>query len=234
LHKNTTPSFITLGLLLLLIHMCPVTNLFADAVEKIPETEEYIVGIRVAPPFVIQESEGAYSGLSIELWEEIARELRIEFQYRESDLSGLLQGVEDGSLFASISALTITSEREETIDFTHPFFVTGLGIAVAHKPAGLWSAFKGLFSSDFIWVIFLLIGLLLFWGTLIWVFERRENSDEFGGSAAEGIGSGFWWAAVTMTTVGYGDKSPRSVAGRVIGFIWMFTAIIVISFLRLP
>ena len=33
-----------------------------------------------------------------------------------------------------------------------------------------------------------------------------------------------------MTTVGYGDKSPQTFGGRVVGFFWMFTAIIVISF----
>ncbi len=32
-----------------------------------------------------------------------------------------------------------------------------------------------------------------------------------------------------MTTVGYGDKTPRTLAGRVVGLIWMFVAIIIIS-----
>ena len=40
---------------------------------------------------------------------------------------------------------------------------------------------------------------------------------------------GFWWSAVTMTTVGYGDKSPRTTGGRIIGLIWMFMAVIIIS-----
>lgn len=32
-----------------------------------------------------------------------------------------------------------------------------------------------------------------------------------------------------MTTVGYGDKAPRTLGGRVVGLIWMFVAIIIIS-----
>src|SRR6056297_4048384 len=142
----------------------------------------------------------------------------------------MIEGTADGTYFASASALTITADREELVDFTHPYIVTGLGIAVSYKPAGFLQAFKAVFSGEFLWVVTLLIGLLLFWGLLVWIFERHENRDEFGGTAAEGIGSGFWWAAVTMTTVGYGDKSPRTLGGRIVGFIWMFTAIIVISF----
>ena len=40
--------------------------------------------------------------------------------------------------------------------------------------------------------------------------------------------SAFWWAAVTMTTVGYGDKTPVTTGGRIVGLVWMFTSVIVI------
>lgn len=202
----------------------------ASAVQSQPADEEVVVGIRVAPPFVIEREDGTFEGLTIALWEHIAEETGTPFIYEKRPLNELITGVEQGQLYASAAALTITSEREESVDFTHPFFVTGLGIAVSYQPAGLWSAFLNLFSLDFFWVVFLLILLLIFWGFLVWVFERHENRDEFGGSAAEGIGNGFWWAAVTMTTVGYGDKSPQTLGGRIVGFLWMFTAIIVISF----
>ena len=193
------------------------------------QDDEVVVGIRSVAPFVISEN-GEYTGITVELWDHIARELEIEYRFEERELEELFTGVEDGSLFASAAALTITSDREARVDFSHPFYVTGLGIAVEHRPAGLLQAVLGLFSPDFLWVSLLLMGLLLFWGLLVWIFERAENREEFGGTPMEGIGAGFWWAAVTMTTVGYGDKSPRTTGGRVVGFIWMFTAIIVISF----
>lgn len=164
------------------------------------------------------------------MWEHIAEQSGVSYSYEERSIQGLLEGVENGELYASAAALTITSEREKRVDFTHPFYVTGLGIAVSYQRADFWQSFLAMFSLDFIWVVFLLFLLLLFWGALVWFFERHENIDEFGGSTVDGIGSGFWWAAVTMTTVGYGDKSPQTVGGRVVGFIWMFTAIIVISF----
>ena len=208
---------------------------FAGATESRAQTppagssDVVTIGTRVVPPFVIGGPEG-YTGLTVSLWDHIASELGIEYVFEERDIEGMLAGVEDGSLFASASALTVTAEREQRVDFTHPFFTTGLGIAVPHRPTGLVQAMLRLFSVDFLWVFGLLGALLLFWGGLVWFFERVENPDEFGGTTAQGIGSGFWWAAVTMTTVGYGDKSPRTLGGRIIGFIWMFTAIIVISF----
>jgi ABC-type amino acid transport substrate-binding protein len=66
-------------------------------------------------------------------------------------------------------------------------------------------------------------------GTLMWLIERRRNTSQFGGSPAAGIGAGLWWSAVTMTTVGYGDKAPVTLAGRVLGLVWMFAAILIIS-----
>lgn len=212
------------GFLILFLMFLSLSNAYSQ-----PEEKEVIIGTRVVPPFVLKEN-GEYSGLTVTLWDRIASEMELNYRFEETSIQGMLDSVASGNYYASASALTITSEREEIVDFTHPYYVTGLGIAVTYQPAGLWQSVVAIFSTDFLWVVFLLILLLLFWGVLAWFFEREENSEEFGGNTVEGIGSGFWWAAVTMTTVGYGDKSPRTLGGRIIGFIWMFTAIIVISF----
>jgi voltage-gated potassium channel len=38
-------------------------------------------------------------------------------------------------------------------------------------------------------------------------------------------GSGLWWAVQTITTVGYGDKVPKSTTGRLVATVVMVTAI---------
>ncbi|MBC7644429.1 MAG: two pore domain potassium channel family protein [Thermoleophilia bacterium] len=42
---------------------------------------------------------------------------------------------------------------------------------------------------------------------------------------------GWWWAATTITTVGYGDIVPTSTAGRIIGLVLMFAGIALVSLL---
>jgi polar amino acid transport system substrate-binding protein len=189
-----------------------------------------IVGTKEAPPFAIKSTDGTWAGISIDLWRQIATDLNLKYELRETDLKGLLDGVTSGSLDVAVAALTITPEREEAFDFTHPFHTTGLGIAMAWKAGNPWIAvIKRLSSLTFLKVVATLAVLLLAVGMLVWWFERKRNPQQFGGKSARGIGSGFWWSAVTMTTVGYGDKAPVSLAGRVVGLIWMFAGIIMIS-----
>lgn len=187
------------------------------------------IATRHVPPFAIKQEDGSWQGLSIELWRRIAQRLGLEYRIREMGLKEMLDAVQRHDVDAAVAALTITSEREERLDFTHPFLSTGLGIAVPHNAGGGWLAVtQRFFSLNFLKVITALLGTLLLIGVLVWLFERRRNS-QFGGSPTQGIGSGLWWSAVTMTTVGYGDKSPQTLGGRVVALVWMFASIIIIS-----
>jgi len=155
--------------------------------------------------------------------------LELEYSFEERDLQGLLDGVVDGSLDAGIAAITITSAREEVLDFTHPYYSTGLTIAT--QPEGgltLGRLLRLLFSRQLLLAVVALCALLLVIGTLIWLLERRANPEHFA-KGLGGVGSGFWWSAVTMTTVGYGDKAPVTFAGRVLALVWMFGSLIILG-----
>ena len=84
----------------------------AQSVEDMPK-RKLVVGTKVTPPFVIKDADGRYSGISIELWQKIADEQGLDFEYRETDLAGLIDGLKDGSLDVSVAALTVTAERDD-------------------------------------------------------------------------------------------------------------------------
>ena len=189
------------------------------------------VGTTSAPPFSMKLRDGKWTGISIELWRELAAELGLEFRLEERKFTDLLAGLEDGSLDVGVTAITVTAERESVMDFTHPFFITGLAIAVPSEGAPLhWLRVAEHFLTlHFLYVVVALTLVLVAAGFLVWVFERRRNPEHFNGELPQGIGEGVWWAIVTMTTVGYGDKSPKSLGGRVVATAWMFVSIIILS-----
>ncbi len=190
-----------------------------------------IVGTKPAPPFSFKNTNGIWTGISIDLWRNLANELDMQYEIKEYDLKGLLQAVKDKQVDFGVAAITITPERERDLDFSHAFYHTGLGIAVPVKQQSspILNILKQILSLQFLGYLTTLFVTLLFVGFLIWVAERRNNPGQYR-SGLKGILDGLWWSAVTMTTVGYGDTVPKSYLGRFIALIWMFMAIIIISF----
>lgn len=187
------------------------------------------VGVKESPPFIIKTGDG-YEGISIDLWNKIAETESYTYRYvHYPSLKALIADVENGNLDLCIAPLTVTSKRIQDITFSLPIYISNIGIAsISNDENAVFLFVKNLFSSQFIKAVGLLFLVIFSFGFVLWIFERKKNPEQFR-SGIHGIWDGIWWSAVTMTTVGYGDKSPTSWVGRIIALIWMFTAIIIIS-----
>ena len=183
------------------------------------------VGVSHAPPFAIEtetNSGSDWDGIGVHLWREVAEELDIQYEWQSIGPGEAVQRVQDGTVDIAITA-TATAEGEQAVDFTQTYYISSLGIAQTRKQSFLETVLAVL-SPSFLWVCLWISLLLLFVGVIVWLFERGPNTDMFAGKPGSGIWDSFWWAGVTMTTIGYGDKAPITVGGRVVALLWMLVA----------
>lgn len=116
-------------LVLLLTAVMIFTSVAAMAQEE--KKDKLYVGVDTAfVPFEYKGKDGNYTGFDIDLWKEIAKRIGVEYELKPMDFNGLIPGLVTGNLDAALAAIFIKSEREEKIDFSHPYFRAGLKVMV--------------------------------------------------------------------------------------------------------
>lgn len=219
---NTQKS---LWLIVLLFSTCP--SLAQPDTSSFSLNRTLIVGVSVMPPFIIKNRDKLWDGISIQLWREMSDQLDIAYEFREAPADSIVAQVARGSLDIALLA-PVTPEHEQQVDFSHSYFYTTLGVA-GSTTRSMGKILSGIFTQRFLRIVLGLSVLLLIVGTAVWLLERKSNEESFGGERRfwHGIGAGFWWAGVTMTTIGYGDKAPVTFWGRAVALLWMLVAMAV-------
>jgi ABC-type amino acid transport substrate-binding protein len=188
------------------------------------------VAVFEAPPFIFKDKGGAWTGLSIQLWEEIAARLGLTYTYVQMPLDAVVKGLAAGSCDLCPS-LVLSVHRAGEFEFTEPYLYSHGAVVTLHKSLmQAIASFRGVLMNRKVMVILvaMLLGMILF-SLLLTVAERKHPKGHFSGSLAQRFGSSLWFSAVTMTTVGYGDKTPLSSLGRLITFFWMLVGVLIIA-----
>ena len=182
------------------------------------------IAIKEFPPFVFKD----LRGFCIDMANSICKKNNLlpEFVYYKT-VTDVLNAVESGECDINFSGITITAEREKRVDFSQPFFDSGLLVAVQAEPQSkTFIPYLPIFKVVGLSLVFFIVGLTLI-AHLIWYFEKSDGDPKsFPTNYRKGILDAYWWAIVTMTTVGYGDKYPRRIKGRLIATCWMIIGII--------
>ncbi len=201
----------------------------ADSLLHFKNTKHVVVGIKQSEPFIDLEEEDP-DGLSIYLWEKVAEDLSLTYEYKEYEtINDILDALKREEIGLSINPITVTPERLLNIEFSQPFFISNLAVVIRRDQGwSIGTIFRLVFSQTFIEILGFLAIVIMIFGFMAWIFERKHNKEQFA-PGIKGLWDAFWWSAVTMTTVGYGDKAPKSFGGRMVALFWMFTAIIIIG-----
>ena len=198
------------------------------------EGEPLRIAVYDVAPYGYVDTDGSISGVSVDLWRRVAEQMEWTFKLIPvSDMESILGGVEQGRFDAAIGAITITPERAARVDFSYPAHRSGVAIALRKETGPLFALRSyGTALSELSPLIIVILTMLVLIGLAMWFIERRLHS---AGQASESsvatLRDGLYWAVVTMTTVGYGDKTPKTTSGRIVAILWMLASVVLVSLL---
>jgi polar amino acid transport system substrate-binding protein len=193
------------------------------------------VAVYDVEPYGGRDREGLFVGASVDLWRRVAEHLNWQYHLTlVSHMGDLLAGLERGAYDVAIGAITITPERLARVEFSYPAHRSGEA-AVFAKQTGAGAALYqyGAAVSELGPLILATVLFLAVTGVLMWWFERSRSKNP-GSSDSQSVMSwheGIYWAVVTMTTVGYGDKTPQTHLGRAIAVVSMLGSLVLVSLL---
>uniref|UniRef100_A0A3B3X7R4 Glutamate receptor n=1 Tax=Poecilia mexicana TaxID=48701 RepID=A0A3B3X7R4_9TELE len=203
----------------------------------------------------LYEGNDQYEGYCVDLASEIAKHIGIKYKisivpdgkYGARDpetkiWNGMVGELVYGKAEIAVAPLTITLVREEVIDFSKPFMSLGISIMIKKpqksKP-GVFSFLDPLAYEIWMCIVFAYIGVsvVLFLVSRFSPYEWHAEEPEEG--AAEqgptdqppnefGIFNSLWFSLGAFMQQGC-DISPRSLSGRIVGGVWWFFTLIIIS-----
>lgn len=184
-------------------------------------------------PFIIDD-DGDADGFYAEIWAEVASELGVNYNIIWVDsFPLLLEALDAGEADVAVAPLAPTAEREANFDFTSAVISSGPQLGYADRLVGGTSILQALLDARVLpLLLYAMIGVVAI-GHLIWIVERNEDEDgpedHFHSSYRTGLWDRVWWTMVTATTVGYGDRTPKSPLGRGIGLIVMALSLVLVG-----
>ncbi len=186
------------------------------------------VGTVSRAPFSFVQ-DGADTGFSMDLIEEISKDLRRPYTIkRYPEFRDMLAAVNLGQVDMAIANISITSKREEIMDFSHPIFESGLQVMMPKRSTNEVSLLNALLSTDLLIAIILAFALLFGGGMLMWVFERNAQP-YFDRPAKDAMFPSFWWALNLVVNGGFEERVPRSPLGRVFAVFLVVSSLFIVS-----
>ncbi len=186
------------------------------------------VAVKPIAPFVLKQGT-ELTGFSIDLWRALAQRLEVDTEWVEVKTVGeQLQAVKSGEADAAIAAITITKEREKLVDFTQPYFDSGLRIMVRTEGSNRVLDVLGSIPWLTMGTLFgVAIAIMFVMANVLWMVERRTTKT-FQKGYLKGIGEGLWAVALIIATGEHGDRdAPRVVKRLAVVFMWLLGVVLV-------
>lgn len=207
-----------------------------DGGDVAPAADVVTVATKELEPFVFVDSDApdgsGLRGYSIDVWNEVADRLDLETEWVvEETVTDILDSARDGEVDAAIAGISMTARRETVVDFSHPYFDSGLQVAVrpGAEPSIWRTGLRLITSRTMVGLIAFLVAAIAAVAHAVWWTERRHNP-EFPTSYRAGIGEALWWSTVSVVTGGEAVKEIRRPLSRILAVVWMIIGLFLFAF----
>lgn len=119
--------------MLLTISFCVFSLVGGGIAQAAPKTLMVGTDVDTAPFAFKDDYSNGYQGFDMDLIRAIANQLGYNISIVSMDFDNLIFGVQNEDVDLAISAITINNERAEKINFSDPYFESGLQIAIPAK-----------------------------------------------------------------------------------------------------
>jgi polar amino acid transport system substrate-binding protein len=201
----------------------------AESPVRAQDTDDLVVGAYEVDPFVVRTGD-VPGGIMFDVWQQVATELGWSYEVVWVDsLDELGDAIVAGEVDVALAPLSSTSEREEQFDFSTAIVASGPAFGVHQRTENPVTLASALFSRDTVRLLVWSAIALVVLGHLMWWVDRRNPESDLSRSYPRGVWDGIWWATVTVTTVGYGDTSPKTAGGRVVAMLAMVGSLFLVG-----
>ena len=120
-------------------------ELYAMLPDSVKESGKLVNGLDDAyPPMSYRADDNTLIGWDVDYGNAIAKKLGIEIEWTPADFAGIITGVQTKKYDIALSALTITDERAEMVDFSDDYFYSGATVIIREDSVGDIQSIKDL------------------------------------------------------------------------------------------
>lgn len=183
------------------------------------------------PPFVMRKDD-LWSGWAIDLWTEVARRAQLDWEIVDDGTPDeVVATLAAGHADVGVGDVSVTKDRAARIDFSHPYFHSGLRILVRRdRGLSIGGVLADLSTSAHARIALGLVGLLVGMSALVFVLARRHDAKNFPQEPVEGAVEALYVATTALLKGNLDRKLLPGIGARLLTIVWLFLGTAVVAY----
>lgn len=177
------------------------------------------------PPISYVSRSGEYRGIAVDIWEEIATLLQLKYKYTpvHTTYEQAIRDLAAGKYDLLVGPVSVTHERIKLIDYSRPYFLNKVGVAVKDKKVNFFTTISSIFGITLLILIISFFVCFIIFSHVFWLYER-DKCKQVSKNYRDGIKEAMWTTITSFLRDVLYD--PKSTGARIVLGFWLLLSVI--------